>query len=334
MILELQHRRPDGDVDTYHLKPGRRYHLGRGSNCEVRILDLKLSRKHAAIEFLDGGWKLIDLCSTNGCRLDGEVMVGTLPLTNGSQVEIGQTTLVVQRIGESGGAQPKAPSSGYQSDEFSPQESAKGEEPHKALAQREQTPPAPVYKADKYASSESFRPANIPEGDDPRRAVAITPVSPVPVLPDPSRAVAVLPDPSRAVPVLPDSSRAVPVLPDSPAAARAPAAARRSAPIKPVTLQADPSLSLEDTVATVMPSAPPPFVKPAAPTPLPAAQSAQAPTSLATATPAPGVDERTYFITVLGKRVGPLSRAVARDLKARELKGTLRPGDLDAYPAA
>ena len=326
MILELQHRRPDGDVDTYHLKPGRRYHLGRGSNCEVRILDLKLSRKHAAIEFLEGGWKLIDLCSTNGCRLDGEVMVGTLPLKTGSQVEIGQTTLVVQRIGEAGDAQPKAPSSGYQSDEFSPQESAKGkgEEPHKALAQRDQTPAAPIYRADKYASSESFRPGSIPDGDDPRRAVAITPVAPVPVLPDPSRAVAVLPDPSKGVPVLPDS----------PAAARPPAAPRRSAPIKPVTLQADPSLSLEDTVATVMPSAPPPFVKPAVPTPLPAALSTQAPTSVATATPAPGGDDRTYFITVLGKRVGPLSRAVARDLKARELKGTLRPGDLDAYPAA
>ena len=316
MILELQHRRPDGDVDTYHLKPGRRYHLGRGSNCEVRILDLKLSRKHAAIEFLDGGWKLIDLCSTNGCRLDGETMVGTLPLITGSQVEIGQTTLVVQRISEPGQVQAKAPSSGYQSDEFSPQETAKGADPHKALDQRDQTPPAPVYQADKYASSESFKPASLPAVDDPRRAIAITPVAPIPVLAE--------------------SSKAVPVLPDSPAAARAPAATRRSAPIKPVTLQADPSLSLEDTVATVMPHAPPPFVKPSAPTPLPTAQAL--PSTVATATPLPSPaangEDRTYFITVLGKRVGPLSRTVARDLKARELKGTLRPGDLDTYPQA
>ena len=96
--LELQHRRPDGDVDTYHLKPGRRYHLGRGSNCEVRILDLKLSRKHAAIEFLDGSWQLIDLCSANGCRLDGEIMVSTVSLKAGHRIEIGQTTLRVQQI--------------------------------------------------------------------------------------------------------------------------------------------------------------------------------------------------------------------------------------------
>ena len=74
MILLLQHQRPDGEVDTYHLKPGRRYHIGRGSACEVRILDLKLSRKHCTIEFGDGAWNIIDLLSTNGCKLDGEQM--------------------------------------------------------------------------------------------------------------------------------------------------------------------------------------------------------------------------------------------------------------------
>jgi len=45
-------------------------------------------------------------------------------------------------------------------------------------------------------------------------------------------------------------------------------------------------------------------------------------------------EERAFFITVLGKRVGPLSRAQARDLKARELKGTLTSADLATYPVA
>jgi predicted component of type VI protein secretion system len=159
MILELQHRRPDGDVDTYHLKPGRRYHLGRGSNCEVRILDLKLSRKHAAIEFLEGAWQLIDLCSTNGCRLDGETMVGTVPLKSGHQIEIGQTALVVQAIvPRDGSAAPAHASSGYQSDEFNP---ADGSPSSLALSIRPSAPRASE-KAAKYASSETFTPDPLP----------------------------------------------------------------------------------------------------------------------------------------------------------------------------
>src|SRR6187455_2296567 len=98
MIIRLQHQRSDGDVDTYHLKPGRRYHIGRGSACEVRILDLKLSRKHCALEFGDNGWQAVDLMSTNGCSLDGEQIVGNIPVQAGSVLEAGQTKLTVASI--------------------------------------------------------------------------------------------------------------------------------------------------------------------------------------------------------------------------------------------
>jgi hypothetical protein len=52
------------------------------------------------------------------------------------------------------------------------------------------------------------------------------------------------------------------------------------------------------------------------------------------ASPAPGTDsqERTFYITLLGRRVGPLTRATARELKSRELKGTLTTADLEQYP--
>jgi pSer/pThr/pTyr-binding forkhead associated (FHA) protein len=98
MIIRLQHVRSDGESDLYHLKSGRRYHIGRGSGCEVRILDLKLSRKHCAIEFDHDGWQLVDLASTNGCKLDGEQLVGSAPLKAGSVIMIGQTELSVTRI--------------------------------------------------------------------------------------------------------------------------------------------------------------------------------------------------------------------------------------------
>lgn len=94
MLLLLHHQRPDGEVDTYHLKPGRKYHIGRGSACEVRILDLGLSRKHCALEFTEGRWKLIDMMSTNGCKLDGDMVVGSQPVKDGATIMAGNTTLV------------------------------------------------------------------------------------------------------------------------------------------------------------------------------------------------------------------------------------------------
>jgi len=98
MIIRLQHQRSDGENDIYHLKSGHRYHLGRGSACEVRILDLKLSRKHCAIEYSEGEWRVIDLASTNGCKVDGDQIVGSVALKTGTQIEIGQSTLKVIRI--------------------------------------------------------------------------------------------------------------------------------------------------------------------------------------------------------------------------------------------
>ena len=82
--------------------------------------------------------------------------------------------------------------------------------------------------------------------------------------------------------------------------------------------------------------APPAFVQPKVPTPL-----SSAPDILPAAIPAEtgeanaaNSNDRSYFITVLGRRIGPLSRLVARDLKARELKGTLLLTDLAPYPSA
>ncbi len=98
MLLRLRHQRPDGELDTYHLKSGRRYHIGRGSTCEVRILDLKLSRQHAAIEYKQGEWRVLDLGSTNGLKVDGDHMAGSAILKTGTTIEAGHTALTVERI--------------------------------------------------------------------------------------------------------------------------------------------------------------------------------------------------------------------------------------------
>jgi hypothetical protein len=323
MILELLHRRPDGDVDTYHLKPGRRYHLGRGSSCEVRILDLKLSRKHAAIEYLDEAWTLIDLCSTNGCLLNGGSMVGTAPLVTGATIEIGQTTLVIGTLLARDGAKVTPPA---------------------ALAASPAVTAAPPKLAEVTYASDEFRPG------DQQSLAALQPSTPL----LPPRAPNNRPQPTPIKPSIVrteafDLATPVPAAPEArpvePVAAE-PVAAE---PVAPEPLAAEPVaaeplvVDLEATVATLplplpMPAkpAPPAFVQPKVPTPL-----SNAPDILPAAIPAEAGEanaansnDRSYFITVLGRRIGPLSRLVARDLKARELKGTLLLTDLAPYPSA
>lgn len=93
--LRLQHVRADGEIDIYHLKPGRTYGVGRGSNCEIRILDMKLSRRHCAISYANQTWQVADAGSTNGILVDGVKAAQPKALQQGTIIKAGSTTLVV-----------------------------------------------------------------------------------------------------------------------------------------------------------------------------------------------------------------------------------------------
>jgi hypothetical protein len=97
-ILRLQHLCNDGTVDTYHLKAGRRYHVGRGSACEVRVLDMKMSRRHVAFEQQGSEWLVHDLGSTNGAKVDGVRLNGSVAVDVGTRINMGATELVVVAI--------------------------------------------------------------------------------------------------------------------------------------------------------------------------------------------------------------------------------------------
>ncbi|MDA3961773.1 MAG: hypothetical protein PF961_13365, partial [Planctomycetota bacterium] len=45
-------------------------------------------------------------------------------------------------------------------------------------------------------------------------------------------------------------------------------------------------------------------------------------------------NDSSLYINIMGRRIGPVSRAEARELKTKELKGTLTEADLDKYTGA
>jgi hypothetical protein len=67
--------------------------LGRGTDCDLRLVDPGVSRHHAELRIEDGEVVLVDLGSTNGTFVNGQPVRRVL-LTDGTRVTLGRTTLV------------------------------------------------------------------------------------------------------------------------------------------------------------------------------------------------------------------------------------------------
>ena len=63
----LSVRTEDGRTSRW----SRPFHIGREQDCEVRIEDGRVSRKHVAVSFEDGRWLFRDRQSGNGVFVDG-----------------------------------------------------------------------------------------------------------------------------------------------------------------------------------------------------------------------------------------------------------------------
>jgi len=307
MILRLQHQRPDGEIDSYFLKPGRRYHIGRGSACEIRILDLKLSRKHCALEFGDLGWQAVDLMSTNGCTVDGDQIVGNIRVKTGSVIEAGQTRLTIAGIFDPASA-----------DEPSADQKTTSAAGHVANAEQiadhdhtETTVPEPEPEPQLEQEPLPEGPADDAARGEPHRSNGWEPEPNAEPL---NKTDALIPHPAGELSPLP--LVAPPMKPSR---------AGTNEPRLPTAVFRAEELSTDDDgqdkLATRLhtpqaKSAPPAPAAPVAPS----------------ASPGSEAHERTFYINVLGRRVGPLTRSAARELKARELKGTLTTADLEQYP--
>ena len=67
--------------------------IGRALDNDLVLESTDVSRHHARIEYGDGGYRLVDLGSTNGTRLNGQQVRGTVPLHEGDQIEFGSLQL-------------------------------------------------------------------------------------------------------------------------------------------------------------------------------------------------------------------------------------------------
>lgn len=78
----------DQPARQFSLDTEREYLIGRGPDCDLRIDDSRLSRRHARLAVADGGWRFGDLGSKNGTTLAGRKTEETL-LRDGDWISFG-----------------------------------------------------------------------------------------------------------------------------------------------------------------------------------------------------------------------------------------------------
>ncbi len=73
---------------------GARAVIGRVTGAHVIVLDGSVSREHAELARVDGGWQLRDLGSRNGTQLDGQRVVGRAVVARRALIKFGDVAFV------------------------------------------------------------------------------------------------------------------------------------------------------------------------------------------------------------------------------------------------
>ena len=78
--------------------PGRgtSFIIGRTQDCDLRIANLSVSRRHAQLDRSEDGWLLRDLGSHNGTRVNGWLVREPVPIRPGDVLQFGTAVFVIQ----------------------------------------------------------------------------------------------------------------------------------------------------------------------------------------------------------------------------------------------
>ncbi len=87
-------RRDDGFGDVVSLAAADRYTLGRAATNRIVLKDELCSREHAEVFRADGHWRVRDLSSLNGTRVNGERLTGEFDLAPGDEIHLGKSTFL------------------------------------------------------------------------------------------------------------------------------------------------------------------------------------------------------------------------------------------------
>jgi Nif-specific regulatory protein len=87
-------RHENGYGEVYPLVAGQRCTLGRASTNQIVLKDELCSREHAEVYHAEDRWRLRDLSSLNGTRLNGAPLDTEWELAAGDEVHVGRTQLV------------------------------------------------------------------------------------------------------------------------------------------------------------------------------------------------------------------------------------------------
>ena len=83
----------------YPLEAGE-YVIGRRSDCEIFVPDMRVSRQHARISHRDNTWCLEDLGSNNGTYINGARLIESLPIRANDEITIADNRIRVEADGE------------------------------------------------------------------------------------------------------------------------------------------------------------------------------------------------------------------------------------------
>lgn len=73
--------------------------LGRDPHCDIPLLDDTVSKRHARLSYHHGQWWLEDLGSTNGTRLNQEILSIPTVIIGGDHIQCGKATFITINLG-------------------------------------------------------------------------------------------------------------------------------------------------------------------------------------------------------------------------------------------